>query len=516
MFAGDAWGADEFAHGAFDDGDYGVASGEPHADSVVLWTRVPASARDVGSSTEVTWEISSSAEFEDSSIVNQGHQSTSQERDWTVKILATALNPSCFYWYRFKTANGWTSVIGRTRTLPDGNAEVDCARFAYVSCQDYALGYYNVYAALLKKNLDLQFIIHLGDAIYAEGREVYQQGAIREDKIGNGAARSLDEYRAKHMLYLSDPNWREIRRLYPIFYVSDDHELWNDFPHLLIGQEQRQRNALQAHGEYTPNNVNIMNTDKRNFDHAYRTFKIGRLASFFALDLRTYRSDIPCDRTNASWGCSEVDNEDRTILGAAQRSWFMGELGAAESKWKFSLSSVMMMPLKISVASWLTRDLIAGILGGESSSYGDLFLSTDSWDGFPIERRNILEFIHRERISGFVSLAGDIHNYYAGRIHLDPFDAASPTVGHEVVTASVTSNGLTELFGYVSTQFIYPFLSEGNPHLDFIDSYYHGCVVMEVTPDNITARRLAVDTVKSTTWNTVALPSTKIQRTPQR
>ncbi|BAS11236.1 phospholipase D [Arthrobacter sp. Hiyo4] len=99
---------------------HGVASGDPMADSVLLWTRVtPAPAAlpgtGLGPDVSVGWEIAADAGFK--KIVARGTAATGAARDHTVKVIAGRLAAATNYWYRFKLGQA-VSPAGRTRTAP--------------------------------------------------------------------------------------------------------------------------------------------------------------------------------------------------------------------------------------------------------------------------------------------------------------------------------------------------------------------------------------------------------------
>jgi alkaline phosphatase D len=92
---------------------HGVASGDPLADRVVLWTRVTPSTGSAPQS--VGWQIARDAKF--ANVVARGEAQTGAARDFTVKVDAAGLQPATTYYYRFE-ASGERSTVGRTRTLP--------------------------------------------------------------------------------------------------------------------------------------------------------------------------------------------------------------------------------------------------------------------------------------------------------------------------------------------------------------------------------------------------------------
>ena len=108
--AGPRWQSDPFS--------LGVSSGQPQPDSVVLWTRLRISSTDEGQrgrSQTVVCEL-----FADETLrqpLRQWHVATDASRAHSVHVVASGLQPSRHYWYRFVCGNA-TSPVGRTRTSP--------------------------------------------------------------------------------------------------------------------------------------------------------------------------------------------------------------------------------------------------------------------------------------------------------------------------------------------------------------------------------------------------------------
>lgn len=95
---------------------HGVASGDPYANSVILWTRITPPEGTAGR-IDVSWQISRSASFEAGAIVDSGTFGTGADRDWTVKVEADGLSADSSYYYRF-IAGEAVSLVGQTKTLP--------------------------------------------------------------------------------------------------------------------------------------------------------------------------------------------------------------------------------------------------------------------------------------------------------------------------------------------------------------------------------------------------------------
>jgi alkaline phosphatase D len=135
---------------------HGVASGEPGAHSVLLWTRY-AAAND----TRLTAELSESADF--ARIAGGGSVTAMGERDHVAKITVDGLEAGRWYYYRFVAPDGTKSITGRTRTLPAG--PTSAFTLALFSCSNLPFGWFNAYAhAAARQDIDL--VVHAGDSLY--------------------------------------------------------------------------------------------------------------------------------------------------------------------------------------------------------------------------------------------------------------------------------------------------------------------------------------------------------------
>ncbi|MFC3686810.1 alkaline phosphatase D family protein [Aquipuribacter hungaricus] len=117
---------------------FGVASGDPTATEVLLWTRVtpePAATpgSGLGRAVTVLWEVAADEAFE--RVVRRGRTRTDAGRDHTVKVVVDGLEPYTRYHYRFR-ALGQVSPVGRTQTSPDEPGTTHALRMAFVSCSN--------------------------------------------------------------------------------------------------------------------------------------------------------------------------------------------------------------------------------------------------------------------------------------------------------------------------------------------------------------------------------------------
>ncbi|MCR8557745.1 alkaline phosphatase D family protein [Mucilaginibacter sp. BJC16-A38] len=217
----------------------GVASGDPTADTVILWTRRP--PVNGNSANKLTVEISASPEFR--KIMAGGTTNIGADSDWTCRFMATDLKPNREYWYRFVDEHGFASRIGRTITAPADDSDAP-VRFTAVCCQCPNEAAMNAYRKMIfedearPKEQRLNFVLHLGDFIYEvtwyaednpngnRGRRIrnlykFPQGR----KVSNfHLPATLEDYRTLYRAYLEDPDLQDARARWPFVCIWDNHE----------------------------------------------------------------------------------------------------------------------------------------------------------------------------------------------------------------------------------------------------------------------------------------------------
>ena len=204
---------------------YGVASGDPLADRVMLWTyaKYPDSTNNV----TLTWQIATDATF--ANIVASGNVDATEANGFTAKVDASGLTAGTTYAYRFKGRSNAQSAVGTTRTLPTGS--IASLKFAVFSCSLYSAGFFNAYDSAATS--DAQFAVHLGDYIYEYGAAASQFGNVDAATIGRIAVPANDivtlaDYRARYAQYRGDPMLQALHAKMPWITVWDDHEFANN------------------------------------------------------------------------------------------------------------------------------------------------------------------------------------------------------------------------------------------------------------------------------------------------
>lgn len=264
----------------------GVASGDPHTDSVILWTRRPP----VKDKQALTLMVEVAADRQFKRVVATAKAPIAEGTDWTCRILAAGLKPRTVYWYRFTDEHGAGSRIGRTMTAPS-LTDARPVNFAFVSCQMVPAGACNAYRRMIwedeRKRVgdQLGFVLHLGDFVYEvvwypEDRAQYYSRRLRDvvrypsgEKIRDfHVPATVDDYRALYRGYLSDPDLRDARARWPFVCMWDNHEFswkgWQsqqDFGGVRPAQTRKVA-ANQAWFEYQPARVIKASADLNKFD----------------------------------------------------------------------------------------------------------------------------------------------------------------------------------------------------------------------------------------------------------
>lgn len=433
---------------------HGVASGDPLSDRVIIWTRVTPDSNFTGNIT-VNWKMATDTLL--SNVVQQGSFVTNEDRDFTVKVDVTGLQPNTWYYYEFET-NGRKSLIGRTRTTPSGNA--DSLRFAIVSCSSWQHGYFNTYGILEGRN-DIDAVIHLGDYIYEYDSASFSNGARIHEPTHE--ILTLTDYRIRHSQYKLDPQLRKLHQQFPFITVWDDHETANDA--YRDGAENhspategdwyvRKNNGVKAYKEWMP----IREPDANDTIRIWRQFAWGDLLNLMMIDTRLYDRDV-----QVSLGSSNLNDTTRKMIGQAQLSWLENQLSNSTQKWNVIGQQVMFAPLRV---------------------FGQA-VNMDQWDGYPAERARVMNYIMNNNIPNPVILTGDIHTAWANDIPYQNYNGTTGagSMGVEYVTTSVTSPGAD--FVSTLTSAGVPLIKSQNSHMKFIDLTRRGFLILDVNQQRI-------------------------------
>lgn len=468
---------------------HGVASGEPSAKSVLLWTR------HVGSGdSRLRGEVAADESF--TKIVGGGDVSATAEHDHCAKLVVEGLAPDRWYYYRFVAPDGTMSEIGRTRTLPDG----ETARFGIglLSCSNMSFGWFNAYGHAAARD-DLDLMVHVGDYLYEYGPGKYPKKDLPGRSVLPASEMvTLADYRLRYASYRADPDLRRLHQRFPMLAQWDDHELTNDC--WTDGAENHQPDtegdwavrkavAERVYREWLPV------SDKR-----YDSYQIGSLATLFRpetritgrskqLELRDVlvgRDDVAkalAEFRGGSWSASE-----RTVVGAEQEAWLHAGLARsvkAGTRWQILAQQIVMGSVRMpgTVADWAPAGAPAEVHRAladiAAASKADLPFNLDAWDGYPAARERLLRAA-QECDSNLVVLSGDSHNAWGNNLAIDGRAAGVEYAGH-----SVTSPGFETYFPTVAPADVSKALRETNPGLVYSDTSRRGYVSLQLSPDRV-------------------------------
>jgi alkaline phosphatase D len=222
-----------------------------------------------------------------------------------------------------------------------------------------------------------------------------------------------------------------------------------------------------------PNNMAAIGSLK-----GYRAFRWGRNVDLIITDQRSYRSEEPTDRKEADafssedfpdliaeevleildagraynsgkppatirWGATDVpnfckDQPPQTILGAEQKEWFLERLRHSQATWKIWGNTTGTLDMRADpqrLPEGMTKRWpgagFAGFGGGDhSSAY--------------VERAEIYDFVQTHGITGFATVAGDRHSFWAGLAAKALPPKTFAPVGVAFVTGSISAPGMVE------------------------------------------------------------------------
>jgi len=309
-----------------------------------------------------------------------------------------------------------------------------------------------------------------------------------------------------------------------------------------------------------PNNLTAIHSLR-----GYRKWRWGRNLDLIITDQRSYRSEEPTYRPEAQsfmsdgfpgmmpyevleildsgktckgghppatikYGDKQVpnfrkDQPPTTILGAEQKTWFLDCLRQSKTTWKIWANTVATLDMRAD-----PQNLPAGLTKSwPGEGYAGFDANTGAGDHSTafVERGEIYDFVRNKGITGFATVAGDRHSFWAGLaakgLPPKPFDP----VGIAFVTGSISAPGVVEAFEYAlpkdhplrpmfvgqgpadqrpqptmnlllhhGVQSCIQYLKSGNiekaralsnpdlsPHLSFVDMAGHGYSVVRVTSD---------------------------------
>jgi alkaline phosphatase D len=440
---------------------YGVASGDPMPDRVIIWAHITPAV--INAPEQLSWQISTDSNF--TAIAQSGTITVDTATDYCAKVDVTGLQPYTHYFYRFTDSQNRHSITGRTLTAPVGNNS--SAKFAVVSCSSIFSGYFNAYRQIANRS-DVDVVIHLGDYIYDF---VDPDEEVRLPNPYPQQPTNFAEWCARHAYYLLDPDLRLARQMKPLIVTWDNHDI--------AGSDR----SIPARAFLNWNPVRIINAAEP--QRIYRKLSYGNLADIITTDLMRYR------------GVDEFVPGQPSVLGTEQYNWLLDTLGSASGRWKIFGSPKMF--------SYFGLQSFQGLIPGGA-------VNLSGWDSYPLERSSILHFIDSLNINNVFAISGDSHISVAAELTDNPADSTlydpitgAGALGVEFLPSSISRGNLDEAgvpLGAMNS--IAGVMKQENKHVKYVELSSHGYGLLIVTPDSIAAQFWYCPILQQTNTQTLA------------
>ena len=503
--------------------DHGVASGDPLADRVILWTRITG---DAPGDIAFTWRLNPTDRR--AGGAKRGAGVARADRDHTVKVDVGGLDAGRAYTFAFE-AGGVTSPTGRTRTLPKGPTK-DVV-LAVASCTLFPNGLFNAYGAIAALPR-VDAVLHLGDYIYEYGGDgSYGMTSPVAEQRRHEPYRecvSLADYRTRHAQYKRDPQTQAAHARAPWIVVWDDHETANDSyvggaenhqPATEGDWNTRKAVALKAYYEWMPirdpaPGVTLAEAGMRSFD-------FGDLASLIMVETRLTARDkqlvlkrdlaVVDGKPDVAAFRAKLNDPARRMMGPKQEAWIAAQAARsvkAGHAWQVLGNQVVMARvLPFSPKKELTPKQYASVpeanrerlQDAEAAAALGLPTALDMWGGYPVDRERLYSVLRGAGARPIV-LSGDSHSFWANELH----DASGRRIACEFGTTGITSPGAGETAPGVNAGTL---VAQANKEVIFNDQVSKGFVLLTLTREAARADMVAVSTIVEKDFTTRTVKS---------
>lgn len=443
---------------------HGVASGDPLADRVILWTRLTVpdargwAVADPQGLTEipVDWVIATDPTLND--IVGGGRVRTDHNLDWTVKVDAAGLHSATTYFYAF-SALGRRSITGRTRTAPAPGDSVSELRIAHAACSSYWSMDFHPYARIAERD-DLDLFCHAGDHIYdyPDDKQWYRarNGVFDPGYVDFRDWRNAKECARRYALYYADPDLLKAHQSVAFAIMPDQHDIDDAAPE--DGVAFTRAEAAQVFWLWTPSrpplpdgsgefgpppspDTNIAYVPREAAELFYRYLPYGDLADVILIDQRRH-------------GDPTAPSALGKLLGEPQSTWLRRVL--MESKQRGTVQRVIVNQINMSQLLLFTAPL-PGLLETLGLNPNGPELYPSGWGEQPAARDEFYGFLREHGIIDNLILSGDSHGWFAndlietaGLPAYNPINGGGTlgVVGVEIVPAAMgRANGVEVVAG---------------------------------------------------------------------
>jgi alkaline phosphatase D len=163
------------------------------------------------------------------------------------------------------------------------------------------------------------------------------------------------------------------------------------------------------------------------------------------------------------------------MLGPEQLAWFEDQMGTSKATWKIIGNQVI---------------------------FSDLYpQNLDAWDGYPAEKKRIVESIRTNNLKNIVFITGDTHGSWAIEAATDIKKTYKPKISQgafavELGTTSVSSANGDEYTSVDSVKAAEQALLRGNPHIKYFNDRDHGYLLLTLYPNKAKAEWWYVATLR--------------------
>jgi alkaline phosphatase D len=420
--------------------DWGIQSGDPGANSALVWSKTDRPARLI-----VDW--STRADLQGAVRV-QGPAAL-PETGYTARVELAGLPSAAHLYYRAqfislsddRTAS--EPLLGRLRTAPADRRNVRFVWSADTCGQGFGInpdhGGMRCYETVRGAAPD--FFLHSGDTIYADGvipaELKLPDGSIWRNLVTEAkshVAETLEDFRGAYLYNLLDTNVRRFNAEVPQIWQWDDHEVMNNWaPGMDLSRDDRYHTksisllaarANRAFLEFAP-----MRWSPANQNRVYRQVSYGPLLDVFVVDLRSYRGPNTGNRQSA-------ESPETAWFGAEQFRWLDAGLQNSRARWKVIACD---MPIGLEVPDGPNR--FEGMANGPGPAAGR-----------ELEIARLLRSMKQNRVQNVVWLTADVHNtaahrYDPARAKFTDFDPFWEFVSGPIHAGTFGPNKLDDTFG---------------------------------------------------------------------
>ncbi|MDT0496428.1 alkaline phosphatase D family protein [Algiphilus sp. W345] len=401
---------------------HGVASGDPLADRVILWTRVTVpdargwAVADPQGLTEIAvdWLVATDPALND--IVSRGTVKTDRGLDWTVKVDVAGLRSATTYYYAF-AALGHRSITGRTRTAPAPGDAVAELRIAHAACSSYWSMDFHAYARIAERD-DLDLFCHAGDHVYdyPDDKQWYRarKDVFDPEYVDFRDWRNADECGRRYALYYADPDLLEAHQSVAFAVMPDQHDV-DEATDPDTGIEFTRAEAARVFWLWTPSrpplpdgsgefgpppspDTNIAHVAREAAELFHRYLPYGDLADVILIDLRRH-------------GDPAAPSEMGKLLGESQAAWLQRVLLESKEQ-RGAVQRVIVNQINMAQLLLFTAPL-PGLFETLGLNPNGPELYSSGWGEYPAARDELYGFLRDNGIIDNLVMSGDSHGWFA-------------------------------------------------------------------------------------------------------